>query len=262
MVLLCLLATLGPHRASAEDARARESALINRTLARLPGAERGMLGPVLDEGLSRTLPGYAFYALRFRQYPVALKPPESLKASNVLAVGRDDSVAVLVDPPALENFFRAAVPPVTTEAQARAVARAWLRLSEELAQDGFLHFSIPEDAVTVGPAASGGQRVTGKAVVAPQGGNQGEIVATLVFDPGGTLVSATETRSIKRGIRPICQATRLLDPDPVVRGMAEQDLLVMGAAAKQYLDEQRAAAPPELQRAIDRVWRRILAEGR
>jgi len=260
VVAFCLVALLAPRCASAADAPARESALINRTLAGFPGAERGTLSPVLDQGLTRTLPGYAFYALRFRQYPVALRPPASLKASNLLVVGKDDSVTVLVDPPALENFFRSTLSPVTTEAQARAAAGAWLRLSEELAQDGFLAFSIPEDSVTVGPEASGGRRVTGKAVVAPHAGDRGEIDATLIFDPRGRLVSVTETRNIKRGIRPICQATRLLDPDPVIRGMAEQDILVMGKAAKPYLDEQRAAAPPELRQAIDRLWQRILAE--
>jgi hypothetical protein len=44
--------------------------------------------------------------------------------------------------------------------------------------------------------------------------------------------------------------------------MAEQDLLVMGKAAEAYLAEQRTEADPELQRAIDRIWERILAEDR
>jgi hypothetical protein len=43
--------------------------------------------------------------------------------------------------------------------------------------------------------------------------------------------------------------------------MAEQDLLVMGRAAKPYLDEQRAIASPELRDEIDRVWQQILREG-
>lgn len=102
----------------------------------------------------------------------------------------------------------------------------------------------------------------GKAIVNPRSGNTGEIAAALTFDPAGTLVSVSETATVKRGIRPICQATRLLDPDPVVRRMAEQDLLVMGKAAEAYLAEQRTEADPELQRAIDRIWERILAEDR
>jgi hypothetical protein len=51
----------------------------------------------------------------------------------------------------------------------------------------------------------------------------------------------------------------LLDPDPVVRSIVEQDLLIMGPAAGPYLEEQRARAAPDLQRAIDRIWQRVLA---
>jgi len=50
--------------------------------------------------------------------------------------------------------------------------------------------------------------------------------------------------------------------DPIVRRMAEQDVLVMGRAAKPYLDQVRATARPKLQQAIDRIWQRILDEGR
>ena len=67
---------------------------------------------------------------------------------------------------------------------------------------------------------------------------------------------------LRPGIRPICQATKLLDRDPIVRRMAEQDVLVMGRAAKPYLDQVRATARPKLQQAIDRIWQRILDEGR
>jgi len=65
-----------------------------------------------------------------------------------------------------------------------------------------------------------------------------------------------------RGVRPICQATKLLDCDPLVGRMAEQDILVMGSLAKEYLDEQRAKAKPELRQAIDLIWQRIVKEGR
>jgi len=44
--------------------------------------------------------------------------------------------------------------------------------------------------------------------------------------------------------------------------MAEQDLLVMGKAAGDYLAGQRARADRKLQNAIDRIWERILAEDR
>jgi hypothetical protein len=70
-----------------------------------------------------------------------------------------------------------------------------------------------------------------------------------------------ETNTVKAGVRPICQATKLLDPDPLVRRMAEKDILVMGRAAKEYLDEQRAKAPAELRQTIDRIRKRIADEG-
>ena len=63
-------------------------------------------------------------------------------------------------------------------------------------------------------------------------------------------------------MRPICQATKLLDPDPVVRRMAEDAILLMGKPAKEYLDGQRARATPALREAMDRIWQRILIEDR
>jgi hypothetical protein len=65
-----------------------------------------------------------------------------------------------------------------------------------------------------------------------------------------------------RGIRPRCQATLLLHADPLVRAIAEQDLLVLGRYARGYLLEQRANASEELRREIDRIWRQIEVEGR
>ena len=44
--------------------------------------------------------------------------------------------------------------------------------------------------------------------------------------------------------------------------MAEQDILVMGHMVKPYLDEIRAKSRPKLRQAIDRIWQRIVDEGR
>jgi hypothetical protein len=68
-----------------------------------------------------------------------------------------------------------------------------------------------------------------------------------------SLVSTLEKSVLHPGVRPICQATKLLDRDPIVRRMAEQDLLVMGRAAKPSLDQIRATARPKLREAIDRI---------
>ena len=278
VIAICVLAGRGPVLASGEEAKPSESrtpsataaaaaetrgrGLLERKLATLPGAERGRVVPIREGSLGRVFPGYLFYVLRFRQYPVALNPPASLRGNNLLIVRPDDSVALLADPEALEGFFRSTLSAVTTAARATEGAKAWLRLVEELNQDGFLQFAVPEESITVARVASGGQRVTGEAVVIPKGGNQGRIRAVLVFDSSGRLVSASEAAQIKRGIRPICQATKLLDPDRIVRGMAEQAILVMGRAAKEYLADQRERASPELRDAIDRIWHKIVSEDR
>lgn len=249
-----------PMNAAPDETQSRE--LLSQKLTSFKGAERGHVILLADEAIGRTFPGHRFYALRFRQYPVAVLPPEPLKTNNLFVVRPDRSVEHLPDGGTLEAFFRAALLPVTAEAQAKEAAKAWLRLTQEFRQDGFLQFSIPDESLKVTSAASGGHEVTGQAVVIPHGGNQGEIVASLAFDGRGNLVTVSESATIKRGIRPICQATKLLDSDPVVRGMAEEAILVMGTAAKEYLDEQRARASPELREAIDRMWYRILAEDR
>lgn len=93
-------------------------------------------------------------------------------------------------------------------------------------------------------------------------GGRGHIEMLMALGAAGGLVNIYERAALVPGVRPICQATKLLDRDPIVRRMAEQDLLVMGRAAKPYLDQVRSTARPKLQEAIDRVWQRILQDGR
>src|SRR5262249_39379852 len=131
---------------------------------------------------------------------------------------------------------------------------AWLTLAQEFHQDGFFKFEVLRKDFS-----KAGDAVLGRAVVM-QGGN-GELNAKLTFAMG-KLADVTESSKIIPGPRPICQATKLLDPDPIVRRMAENDLLFMGDLAKDYLDEQRAQASPELRQAIDRLWQRIQEQHR
>jgi hypothetical protein len=223
------------------------------------GAGRRRASLVSDEPVARALPGQLVFAVRFPLYPVARVPPEPLKPQNLFAVGADYEPKLINDPRGLEEFFRAAAGPVKDEETARYYALAWLRLTEELAQDGFYKFSTLEEATKIGDDR-GGKKVTTKAVV--MGGGNGEIVVTLTFDAVGKLSHVDEKVHLKPGPRPRCHATRLLHPDPVVRSIIEQDLLIMGLAAKDYLDEQRRQAGPELKQAIDRIWQRILADER
>jgi hypothetical protein len=214
--------------------------------------------PISDEALAGTFSDHAFFAVIFRQYPVALRPPEPFKSRNLLIVPRDGKLIHLTDIRGLETFFKDNLKPVKDNDAAHRTALAWLTLTQTFQQDGFFQFSVAKDDVNVS-AVKGERKVVGKFVVT-QGG-KGELTATLAFDDRGRLSKATEVDTIKPGVRPICQATKLLDADPLVRRMAEQDLLVMGRACGDYLEEQRANAGPDLQKAIDRVWRRIIDEG-
>ena len=95
-----------------------------------------------------------------------------------------------------------------------------------------------------------------------KGGGKGELVSTLVFSVTragkAKLTGISEKDPIQPGVRPICQCTLLLDKNPLVRRMAERDLLVMGKDAWPYIEEQMGLASPELRREIERVWKRIL----
>ena len=252
--LTTLAALLALAAARADDAaRKAVDDLLSRSAAR-----NASVRPITDDPVSRALPGCSLFAVGFRQYPVAVAPPEPFASANVVAVtgGRAE---VLRDRDALERYFRAHLAPVRDPAAARAAAHAWVRLSQELHQDGFFRFTIPADAVTADRDA---RTARARAVVEPTGGNKGQIDVTLAFDADGKLARADEKAAVRAGVRPICQAKKLLDPDPVVRAMAEKDILVMGQSCRDYLLEQRAAAPLQLKAALDRLWQRILDEDR
>ena len=138
------------------------------------------------------------------------------------------------------------------------MVKAWLRAAAELNQDGYFRFTVKAgDAKAVGDTVT----ATGEAAVDPRNGDKGAVTATLAFKDG-KLATTETTAKVIAGMRPRCQATKLLDPDPIVRLMAEDSLRVMGSTAKWYLDEQYEKASPELRKAIDRVRAMSAAEGR
>jgi len=243
---------------SAEDI-AKAEKIVNEALAKLKATDP-MVEVIKDESLGRTLPQYVFIHVWFRQYPVARVVPEGLQATNIFAVSRDGKVKLVKDAKGLEDFFKNAGLMIKTDDQAKDLARSWVRLSQELHQDGFFKFVLMDDSTKV--ADQNGVRSATAKIVVMAGGN-GDLVATLqTDDQSGRLLKISETNKIRPGPRPICQATKLLDNDPIVRRMAEQDLLIMGKAARDYLLEQRAKAKPELQKAIDQLWKRIQEEDR
>ena len=222
------------------------------------GVSGAVVRPITDDYVGRTFPNLSFFGVIFPQYPVARLCPQTqnLKCSNVFFVGAGavDFVSTIHD---LKFFFAAELGPVPSKEAATDAASTWLRFSEELKQDLFYTFSAPEISYMPREDVTS---VRGHAAV--MAGGEGQIDILIMLGAAGSLVHILEKSALRPGVRPICQATRLLDRDPIVRRMAEQDVLVMGRAAKPYLDQVRATARPKLRQAIDRIWQRILDEGR
>ena len=251
--LVALAGVLGPTGLS--TARAGDSEALVEEYLEDRGAQGYTIRAVSEDYIDASFPGTDFFEVWFRQYPVAVAPlPKGLSYSNLFVV-QNGQVFPLVSPADLKDFFLDELSPVRDTGDAEDAGLAWLRLSEAFSQDGFFTFSAPQ---TKAGSSNGEIQATGSVTVTA--GGRGSIHVVMEFDADGALENVSETRTVRPGVRPICQATKLLDADPLVRRMAEQDILVMGESAKEYLDEQRAKAKPELKAAIDRVWKRILDE--
>ncbi len=240
-----------PKPPTAEDmAQARK---VVEASDKLQGQD-AIIEPINDPEVLRSLPGCVLIGVRFRQFPVARRVPPGLSGSNLFAVDRSDKITVLSGPHQLDGLFRTYLVPATNNDRLKDAAVALVRLAAQLHQDGFFRFQLLPDATKVGSDAQG---PTASATMGVIKGGSGFLQVTLCFDKTGRMIGRMEKNALTKGPRPICQATKLLDPDPVVRRMAEQDLLIMGKAAKPYLDEQRSRASAPLQQAIDHLWRRI-----
>jgi hypothetical protein len=214
--------------------------------------------PVTDDFVGRTFPNFSFFGVIFREYPIAVQCPETqnLKCANLFVVQNShvDVISTIED---LKFFFATNLPPAPTQDAATDADGTWLRFSEESKQDLFYTFSVPDNSYTPREDLT---VVRAHASVAT--GGDGNIDVLMTLGAAGSFLNILERSALRPGVRPICQATKLLDRDPIVRRMAEQDLLVMGHASKPYLDQVRATAQPKLRQAIDRIWQRILNEGR
>ena len=241
----------------ATTAQADNQQLVQDYLRRR-GVAGAVLRPVTDDFVSRAFPNFSFFGVVFPQYPVAVlcPPTTDLKCANLFLVRNSqvDFVSTIDD---LRFFFAVNLGPAPTQDAATDAVSTWLRFSEEIKQDLFYTFSPPDVSYT---ARDDLTLLRAHASVAA--GGDGNIDVVMTFGAAGSFVSVLEKGAVRPGIRPICQATKLLDSDPIVRRMAEQDLLVMGPAAKPYLDQVRARVRPKLQQAIDRIWQRIVSEGR
>jgi hypothetical protein len=219
------------------------------------GGQMGQIIWVEEKALKQVFPDLLFFAVRFRQYPVAFAPPEGMSSSNVVVVG--DKLTLLPDQLAFNKFFSAQwqtrKPP--TADQAKAAAVSYLALNQELVQDGFYTFEIIQAGAE---NKNGNMEATGRSMVT-KGGN-GDIRIELQFMGQNLIVNHNQT--IRPGPRPKCQATRLIDNDPLIRHMAETELRFMGLAARSYLLEQRDKADnPRLRQAIQQLLEKMEADG-
>ena len=214
-----------------------------------------------DDGFCRD---YLLCSVILPQYPVMREPDPILGTNSIIAIDTGPRVELLVDELALERFYMLHQIPAPTRKDLILAMQAWLGLSHNYKNDGYYTFTIPVDRITVtqvdyAPTVDRAvYQVTGVCQV--ETGGEGAIHATAFFDAAGMLLSVTEKVELIVGIRPICQSTKLLDPDPIVRKMAEQELLVMGISAKEYLFSWRARLPYKLQKAIDQIWQEILKQ--
>ena len=232
---------------------------LKADLATLKGAKGGQLLDIKEPVLAKSFKHSYFFVLRFRLYPVAIVPQPPLKTNNVFVVS-DAELTHITDAKMLEEFFKKNLPAeVSGKAEVVDTTRSWLRLAQELHKDGFFEFEKP--SVEVSDTASDGFASEGVVEVVPKRGDKGNLTVRMEF-VSGKLRSVKAGGKVLLGIRPKCQAMRLLDEDPVIREIMRRDILVMGRACKSYLDEVRANASPELQRAIDEVWQQILDESR
>jgi len=231
----------------------RSKRMVERHLADMKGADRGQLVAIEAETLKRTMDDTDFFALRFRRFPIEVVPEPPLQPNNIF-VALGEKVIHVADKEALKRFLKKHLKPARDVKSIVAATDSCLRLFQEIHHDGFFEFEAPSVKAT-------DQTSEGEVKVVKQRGDKGELTVKLRIDQGKVIELEFGGQPIP-GIRPKCQAARLLDPDPVIREIMRRDILVMGRACQPYLDEVRAAADPELRNAIDAVWQQILDEDR
>src|ERR1051326_5113438 len=98
---------VSPPRALGDDQQLVREYLVSR------GVSGAVLRPITDDSVSRTFPGFSFFGVISRQFPVAMPCPQAqdLKCSNVFFVkeGQVGFVATIHD---LKFFFAAELAPV------------------------------------------------------------------------------------------------------------------------------------------------------
>src|SRR5579871_382458 len=145
-VVSLLAVLIGPAGGLSAVARAGDAEQLVIQYLQDQGAQGYTIIPVADDYVVDTFPDVAFFGVFFRQYPVAIRPPDGLASSNVFYV-QDGKVHPLTNPSDLKDFFFNELGPLQTDKAIRDAGRSWLRLSEDFSQDLFFRFQKP--AVTV-----------------------------------------------------------------------------------------------------------------
>jgi len=223
---------------------------------------RAKLQFIDSAALQEAFPDSLFYVLRFPQWPLPIEPPPPLGNNNIFAVAKGSKLsAPITSIEQLKLFLIKNSKATVSEANCRTLLEGAMALVQELSQDGMYQFAIDKHDISVTRTAQG-RTASGQIKALPNGGNSGAVFVTLRFGLKSEVIGLDCQSKLVEGMRPICQSTKLLDADPIVRKMAEKDLLIMGRSAGEYLQWQREQVSPELKVEIDRVWARIIKEGR
>jgi hypothetical protein len=144
-------------------------------LSSLDGVRLGkrlQLQPLEADDLRKIFERCDFLLLRYPRYPIEVVPVEPLRANNLFAVC-DGRVTRISDETALKNFFLQHFPASANSEMRAAGVRGWLRLVQELYQDGFVQFGSPS-------IKAGDSRFEG-AVNATDGSGEGKLTVTMEF---------------------------------------------------------------------------------
>lgn len=223
---------------------------------------RAKLQFIDSAALQQAFPDSLFYVLRFPQWPLSMEVPQPLSNNNIFVIARDGKLsAPITSIEQLKQFLIKNSKPTVSEDSCRTLLEGSMALVQELAQDGMYQFEIDKHTLSIERTAHG-RVASGQIKALPNGGNSGTVFVSLQFGLKSEVTGLDCQSKLVEGMRPICQSTKLLDADPIVRKMAEKDLLIMGRSAGEYLQWQREQVSPELKVEIDRVWARIIKEGR
>src|SRR5262245_23688769 len=153
-----------------KDAEARLKEYLNG----IKGSEAGRVTALTADGEPATFPDHILFSHVIPLYPVAREAPPPLKHANVIAIPKkkDAKPILITDTKGLEKFFQENARPVKKTEEGDEAAKAWVRATAELSQDGFFKFTVK---ATPGKAVNGTITATGEAAVDPRNMDKGEI---------------------------------------------------------------------------------------